>query len=246
MNKKNVMMPFFIAIVAALIYYFVLYMAQNKISRTQAMVTVYAARLDIKEGRQITRDLVKQISVPAAYKQTGAGDDLSNIENLVARVDIPRDNQITKSSLMSLSPEAGISLRVLPPNRAFILNVDNNISNLIKPNDRVDILLTFDALLKGGSKEKMTATILQGVQVLGVGNNLGQGMDGAARDRANQRQADASAFTDKSTLSLALSALEAQYLALAQAEGDITIIVRSTGDININPIEISSFTKLFS
>jgi len=248
MNKKSVMMPFFIAIIAAFIYYVVLSLAQDKISKTQAMETVIVANLDIREGRQITRNLLKTAQIPAAFVQKDAyrGNDLSSIENLVTRIDIARGNQIIKPALMSLSPESGISLRVLPNYRAFILSVDNSVSSLIKPNDKVDVLLTFDAILKGGSKEKMTATILQDIQVLGVGNNLGQGMDGTARAAANQRQADASAFNDRSTLSLSLSPIEAQYLALAREEGEVTIIVRSTGDTKVFPIEISSFSKLFS
>lgn len=248
MNKKSVMMPFFIAIIAALIYYFVLYMAQSRISKTQAMEPVLVAQIDIREGRQINKSYIRVVDIPVAFIQKDAyrGNDLANIENLVTRIDIARGNQIIKPALMSLSPESGISLRVLPNYRAFILEVNNNISALIKPNDKVDVLLTFDALLKGGSKEKMTATILQDIQVLGVGSNLGQGMDQAARERANQRQADASAFNDRSTLSLALSPIEAQYLALAREEGEVTIIVRSTGDTKVFPIEISSFSKLFS
>jgi len=247
MNKKSVMMPFFIAIIAALIYYFVLYLAQNKISKTQTMESVVVAQLDIREGRQITKNLIKEVQIPSAYVQKDAyrGNDMSSIENLVTRIDIARGNQITKPSLMSLSPESGISLRVLPNYRAFILAVDNSISNLIKPNDKVDVLLTFDAVLKSGSKEKMTATILQDIQVLGVGANLGQGMDSGQRASAADRQANAAAFSDRSTLSLSLSPIEAQYLALAREEGEVTIIVRSTGDTKVFPIEISSFSKLF-
>ncbi|MDR0734888.1 MAG: Flp pilus assembly protein CpaB [Elusimicrobiota bacterium] len=247
MNKKSVMMPFFIAFVAALLYWFVLYLAQSQIRKTQAMETVLVAQQDIKEGRQMIKGYVKEQQIPVAYVQKDAyrGADLSNIENLVTRIDIPRGSQVTKSALMSLSPESGISLRVLPNFRAFILNVDNNVISLIKPNDKVDVLLTFDAVLKSGGKEKMTATILQDVSVLGVGNNLGQGMDAAGREKNANRQADASAFTDRSALSLALSPIEAQYLALAKEEGEITITVRSAGDTKLTPLEISSFSKLF-
>jgi pilus assembly protein CpaB len=248
MNKKSVMMPFAIAFVAALLYWFVLYIAQNQIRKTQAPEEVLVAQQDIKEGRQITKTLVKAANIPSAYVQKDAykGADLSNIENLVTRIDIPRGSQITKSALMSLSPESGISLRVLPNFRAFILNVDNNVISLIKPNDKVDVLLTFDAVLKTGAKEKMTATILQDVSVLGVGNNLGQGMDASARERSASRQADASSFTDRSALSLALSPIEAQYLALAKEEGEVTIIIRSAGDTKLVPLEIASFSKIFN
>ncbi len=251
MNKKNVLFPLAIAVVAALIYFLVLHLAQGKLRENQRMEKVAVAAVDLPEGRVIARTHVKAVDIPVAYIQKDAyvlsrGANIADIENLVTRVSIAKGNQITKPSIVSLSPESGISLKVQPNHRAFILGVDSSVSSLIKPGDKVDILLTFDALLKGGSKEKMTATILQDVQVLGVGANLGQGMDAATRAGNADKEANNAAFTDRSFLSLSLSPVEAQYLALAKDEGEITVIVRSTGDTKVYPIEISSFSKLFN
>ncbi len=251
MNKKNIMLPVVIAIAAALIYYFVLYMAQGKIKETSKMEKVAVAAVDLPEGKMIVRGNIKEIDIPTAYIQKDAyvisrGANLSDIENLVTKVAIARGNQITKPSVTSLSPESGISLKVMPSYRAFILPVDSSVSSLIKPEDKVDVLLTFDAMIKNGGKEKMTATILQDIPVLGVGGNLGQGMDSASRAANAEREANNAAFSDRSVLSLSVSPVEAQYLALAQEEGVITVIVRSNGDRKVLPIEISSFSKLFS
>ena len=56
---------------------------------------------------------------------------------------------------------------------------------------------------------------------------------------------DAAAYSDNSTLALSLSPRDAQYLALAQAEGDISVILRSHGDVNNYLMEIATFEKLF-
>jgi pilus assembly protein CpaB len=212
------------------------------------METVAVAGLDIKEGRQITKTSLRTARIPTSYKQKDvfSGTDLAKIENLVSKIDIPKGNQITKSAVMALSPDAGISLRVLPNYRAFILEVNSYVSSLVKPNDKVDILLTFEALLKSGTKEKMTATILQDVQVLGVGGNLGQGMDSAQREAAADRDSNSAAFSDRSAISLSLTPIEAQYLALAKEEGEVTIVVRSTGDSQQYPIQMASFQTLFT
>jgi pilus assembly protein CpaB len=246
--KKNVMMPFMLAVAAALIYYFLLYISQSRISADQTMESVAVAALDIKEGRQITRPLIRTAKIPTSYKQKDSfnGTEITKIENLVSRIDIPRGNQITKSALTALSPDVGISLRVLPNYRAFMLDVNTSVSSLVKPNDKVDVLLTFEALLKGGTKEKTTATILQDVQVLGVGGNLGQGMDSTQKQASAERDANSAAFSDRSVISLSVTPIEAQYLALAKEEGEITIIVRSTGDSQRYPIEMSSFQRLFT
>ena len=56
---------------------------------------------------------------------------------------------------------------------------------------------------------------------------------------------DAAAYSDSSALSLALSPRDAQYLALAQAEGDISVILRTPGDVTNYLMEIATFEKLF-
>jgi len=251
MNKKNALIPLMFAVIAAVIYFLILNMAQSSLQKASNAVTVAVANVDIPEGKVMQRNFITTKEIPTAYVQRGAfvlskGDNVADIENLVTRVAISKDDQITRSTLASLSPDAGISLKVTPNYRAFILEVNNNVSNLVKPGDKVDILLTFEAALKGGTKENMAATILQNILVLGVGSNLGQGLDAASKAANSEREANAAAFSDNSVLSLALTPLEAQYLALAQQEGDITIVVRSSGDSKMYPMAVSSFSKLFS
>ena len=251
MNKKNALLPLVFAIVAAVIYFLILNMAQSSLQKASTPVTVAVAKVDIPEGKVINRSFIITKEIPSAYVQRNAfvlskGDNINDIENLVTRVAIAKDDQITKNALTSLSPDAGISLKVSPNYRAFILEVSNNVSNLVKPSDKVDILLTFEASLKGGAKENMAATILQNITVLGVGSNLGQGLDSASKAANAEKEANAAAFSDRSVLSLALTPLEAQYLALAKEEGEITIVVRSNGDTKMYPMAVSSFSKLFS
>ena len=251
MNKKNAILPLIFALVAAVIYFLILNMAQSSLQKASTPVTVAVAKVDIPEGKVINRSFIITKEIPSAYVQRNAfvlskGDNINDIENLVTRVAIAKDDQITKNALTSLSPDAGISLKVSPNYRAFILDVNNNVSNLVKPGDKVDILLTFEASLKGGTKENMAATILQNITVLGVGSNLGQGLDAASKAANAEKEANAAAFSDRSVLSLALTPLEAQYLALAKEEGEITIVVRSNGDTKMYPMAVSSFSKLFS
>ena len=251
MNKKNALIPLMFAIIAAVIYFLILNMAQSSLQKASNAVTVAVANVDIPEGKVMQRNFITAKEIPSAYVQRGAfvlskGDNVADIENLVTRVAISKDDQITRSTLASLSPDAGISLKVTPNYRAFILEVNNSVSNLVKPGDKVDVLLTFEAALKGGTKENMAATILQNILVLGVGSNLGQGLDSASKAANSEKEANAAAFSDRSVLSLALTPLEAQYLALAQQEGDVTIVVRSSGDSKMYPMAVSSFSKLFS
>ncbi|MBR4507946.1 MAG: Flp pilus assembly protein CpaB [Elusimicrobiaceae bacterium] len=250
MNRRS-LFPLVIAVMAALIYFFVLNLAQGNLAKSQKMETVAVAGLDLPEGTQLKRTHIRTAEIPLSYIQKDAyvlskGANLSDIENLVTRVSIAKGNQITKPSLSSLSPEMGISLKVQPGNRAYILEVKNQVAKMIKPGDKVDILITFDAQLKNSNKEKMSVIILQNILVLGVGSNLGQGLDSAAKNKNKEDEQNSAAFSDMSTLSLSLGLEAPQYLALAEEEGEITVVVRAPGDMNENSVPITSFSSLFN
>ena len=249
MNKKS-LFPLVIAVMAALIYFFVLNLAQGNLAKAQKMERVAIAKIDLPEGTQVRANHLAEMQVPSLYVQKDAyvlskGADLKDIENLVTKVSIAKGNQITKPSLSSLSPEMGISLKVQPGNRAYILPVNNQVAKMIKPGDKVDILITFEATLKTSNKEKMSVTILQNILVLGVGSNLGQGLDNAGKNKNKEEEQNNAAFSDTSTLSLSLGLEAAQYLALAQEEGEITVVVRAPGDMNETSVPITSFSSLF-
>jgi pilus assembly protein CpaB len=125
------------------------------------------------------------------------------------------------------------------------LPVDSDMLRLIKPSDRVDILVTFEAVMADGHKERVTATILQNILVLGVGSDLGQGRTSDEEKARAAAEAAQGQFSDKGVLSLALNPAEAQYLALSIKQGDVTTVLRGLGDVEMHPIEMASFQKLF-
>lgn len=249
MNRRS-LFPLIIAVMAALIYFFVLHLAQTNLQKAQTLEDVFIANIDLPEGSQIKKGHITTTKIPLKYVQKDAyvaskGANIGDIENLVTKVSIAKGNQITKPALSSLSPEMGISLKVQPGNRAYILPVKSQVAKLIKPGDKVDILITFDAQLKSNNKEKMSVTILQNILVLGVGSNLGQGLDNAGKNKNKEEEQNSAAFSDSSTLSLSLSLEAAQYLALAEEEGEINVVVRAPGDMNEIKVPISSFSRLF-
>ena len=226
--------------------------AQKKLNDSKNVKYVFVPTRDIKEREVIKRDFVKTVPIPAAYMQKDAftyttDADFKAIENAVARIQIPKGNQISKYAITSLSPEAGLSSKIPVQMRGFIVNnIPIATASLIKPDDNVDILLTFSAVMKNGTQQNVTVTLLQNVKVLGVGNDLGQGLDAKSASALKNKDEDASAYSDSVALALALSPRDAQYLALAQKEGDISVILRSHGDVTNYLMEIATFEKLFN
>ncbi len=250
MEKKGVLIPMVLAMLAAVFYLMVLTSKEKALSGDYEKAKVLAARADIPERTVLKEDMVEVLEVPRKFMQQDSFEikspsDMKLIVNLVTRTRVPKGNQVTQSSLVSLSPESGLSVKIPPGYRGAMLPIEPEMKILIKPGDRVDVLVTFEAMMNDGRKEKVTATILQNVLVIAVGTNLGQGMN--AKQFKNQQAVEdkTAAFAEKATVSLALNPNEAQYLALALKTGEPTVIMRGLGDVEMHPMEMASFRKLF-
>lgn len=249
--KKGILLPLVLAILAAIIYAMIVHSAEKKLNASKSIKTVLVPVRDIKEREVIKRDYLKRVQVPAAYVQKDAftwstDADFAKIDNAIARIQIPKGNQISKYAVTSLSPEAGLSSKIPVQMRGFIITVPVNVASMIKPDDNVDVLLTFDAVMKSGAHQKVTVTLLQNIKVLGVGSDLGQGLDAKTAAAMRNKEEDAAAYNDSGMLSLALSPRDAQYLALAMDEGTLSVILRSHGDVAQYIMDIATFEKLFS
>lgn len=250
MEKKGVLIPMLLAMGAAVFYLMVLSSKESALRGQYETAKVLSSRVDIPERTVLKEDMVEILEVPRKFMQQDAFEiktqgDMKLIVNLVTRTRVPKGNQLTQSSLISLSPESGLSVKIPPGYRGAILPIDQEMKILIKPGDRVDVLVTFDALMNDGRKEKVTATILQNVLVIAVGTNLGQGMNAKQFKNLGDKEEKTAAFSEKASVSLALNPNEAQYLALAIKQGDTTVIMRGLGDAEMHPMEMASFRKLF-
>lgn len=95
----------------------------------------------------------------------------------------------------------------------------------LKPGDRVDVLDVFDTLLPNQARTKVVATVLQDVKVLDV--RLTGKLD------------------SKAVLYLQLNPVESQYAELAALQGEMSVILRKSGDYDVHPMEMASFQSFF-
>ena len=95
----------------------------------------------------------------------------------------------------------------------------------VRPGDRVDVLVVFDATTPRNTSVKYSTTILQNALVLGT--------------------ARSGKLEGKGVAYLGLNPIEAQYAELAPRQGEISLILRKPGDREIHPVEMSDFRKLF-
>jgi len=114
-------------------------------------------------------------------------------------------------------------LQVPPGYRATLVPADKAELLFIKPGDRLDMLVSLEAVMKDDRRENITASILQNVLVL----------DTVDKDGIH-------------AVLLALNPNEAQYAMLSQsAKYQIHFTIRGKGDTEMHPMEIAGFSKLF-
>jgi pilus assembly protein CpaB len=249
MNNKNVIVPTVLAMAAAVFYLLVLGSKERALSGQYETGKVLVARMDIPERTLIKEGMLDIVEMPRKFMAQDALEmrvpsDIRMITNLVNRVRIPKGNQISQSALMPLSPDTGLALKVPPGYRAAVLGIDADMRSLVKPGDRVDVLVTFDALMADGRKEKATATILQNILVLAVGRNLGQGMTATQFKTSSEAEDKTASFAEKAAISLAVNPRELQFLFLAGQQGITSVGLRSPGDNELHPVPISLMRQL--
>ncbi|HAM35546.1 MAG TPA: Flp pilus assembly protein CpaB [Elusimicrobia bacterium] len=250
MEKKGILVPMVLAMGAAIFYLMVLSSKEKALSTAYETGQALIARVDIPERTVLKAEMVEPVPIPRKFMEQDAFEvklpsDINRVTNLVTRVRIPKGNQLTESALISLSPEAGLSVKIPPGYRGAILGIEPELKPLVKPGDRIDVLVTFDALMADSRKEKVTATILQNVLVIAVGTNLGQGLSAKQAKASSEKEDKTAAFSEKAMIALALNPNEAQYLALAMKQGETTVVMRGLGDVEMHPMEMASFRKLF-
>lgn len=249
MDKKNALLPAVLALAAAAFYLVALGSKERALTGQYETTKVLVARTDIPERTLMKDGLVEVAELPRRFIAQDAIEvrvpsDLRMITNMVSRVRIPKGNQVSLSTLMPLSPDSGLAMKVPPGYRAAVLGIDNEMRAMVKPGDRVDVLITFDALMHDGRKEKATATILQNILVIAVGRNLGQGMTAGQFKLSNEAEEKAAAFSEKASISVAVNPRELQFLALATQQGTTTIGLRSPGDTEMHVIDVSLLRQL--
>jgi len=177
-----------------------------------------------------------EAAAPAAGKKKEDGT-VTKVVDAVVSLNSPtaRDHlagSVVRESILAGEPvqtrklvragESGYMAAFLDPGmRAMSIPVsaDTAAGGFILPGDRVDVLLTREVDVPSGDdtiKRTVTATVLQNLKVLAV-------------DQATQAPTEEKAVIG-ATATLEVNTRDAETLALARAQGDLTIVLRSYAD----------------
>lgn len=193
------------------------------------MVKVVAAKRDIPSGTKIVPQAdLKLIDMPKASLPERAilPDEAEPMVGRRTIFEIRANNMILWSDIEGGDPSSqGLAPAIQEKLRAISLNISGaaGVSGMVRPNDRVDVLGTFNFPSKTvpGEMETVTLTILQDVSILATGQQM-------AKDIAANNRSSSSGY---STVTVQVTPREAELLVFAQQmKGSLTLSLRNPSD----------------
>ncbi|HZG84286.1 Flp pilus assembly protein CpaB [Paenibacillus sp.] len=230
MNTKTIML---LAIVMGLFTTLAFYKytegKSTALAAEEPYVEVFAAKAPIPRNQKITPDLVEKISVPQNMLLPSAVTDLADIEGKFATTDLEQGEQILQHRVRSQTEEAEkLNRKITEGYRAVSVAVDyvQSVSNLVRPEDRVDILYVKHPA-EPGKTPGPAKVLLKNVRVLAVGQALTEEASEGDSEHTNNAGVDAGSGGAYSAVTVELQPEETMTLVDAAETGKLQLILRS-------------------
>jgi len=273
-NRRLLLLALVAGIVAAILIYATLSRSSASTGGAGAgaiEAPAVVAKQDIPARTKITTSMLEVRQVPTDDRSELAYTDLTQVVGRVTRYPIATNEQVLSTKVVSLESAAktGDSLSYVIPEgkRAISIQVSEVVSSggLVLPGDYVDIIGVFDVTFGAGDQEitvdkYFSRIILQNIEVLAVaqtvvdtppeagtttgaeGETATTGAETADGQRA--RNTEAAPEPKASTVTLSVTAQEAQLLFLAEENGVLRLAVRPYGDAAVQDIPFVAETEL--
>ncbi len=185
-----------------------------------ARFTVVAART-IPVGTQLTPEMIRVAGWPADAPVAGGFAKPEEVLGRGVTVGLVENEPILESKLAAKGTAAGLASVIPPGMRAIAVRVNDVISvaGYTLPGSRVDVIVTLNP-----GQESISRIVISNVQVLSIGQSIDTGQ--AREGKAAQ---------NPPLVTLALSPVDAERLALASTQGQIMLALR-------NPMDTESIT----
>ncbi len=194
-------------------------------------VQVAVATQDIPAKTALSSQMFAMESVPSKYINPDAIVDPNEISGKLTKSPVYAGEQILSGRLSGKGDlSEGMAFIVPAGERALTISVNevSGLAGLIKPGDRVDVLVTFE----DDAGTVMTSTILQKIKVLAAGQQMNtEGMQNVPEGIYQ-------------TVTLSVTPQQAQPLALATEKGSTRLMLRSHEDEGTANIPASKIVNL--
>ena len=196
----------------------------TRVATSEQMVAttpVVVAAADLEIGTRLSEMTVRVVGWPKDSAPEGvfaSVDALLGEEPPVVIKEVHKGEAILPYKLAGEGARAGLTTKIPKNMRAIAIPVNEvrGVAGFVLPGDRVDVLLTAAA---DGKKKFTTRTLVQNVVVLGV-------------DQLSSEKEDKPKVVNAVTL--LVSRQQGKVLTLAQAVGDLTLLLRNASDVIVS------------
>ena len=190
-------------------------------------IPVLVANSDLQFGDELTPDAMRLVDMPEDAVPLNALSDLSEIfpteydpikaGALVMLADVKMNEIILPHRISGLNGSGSLSARIRPGYRAVSVRVNDvtGVAGFVVPGDLVDIQYVSEPNPALDKPVYRSDIILQSVRVLGI-------------DQSQNRNQDAPEVAR--TVTLEVSHMDAQALAIAQEAGTLSLVLRAVGE----------------
>ncbi|ACG74140.1 Flp pilus assembly protein CpaB [Anaeromyxobacter sp. K] len=188
--------------------------AAARVSTTPVVV----ATIDLPEATTLRADVLSVVQWPSANVPEGAASDPAKLVDRVVRARVIKGEPVVESRLAAADAGHGLAAILPPGMRAAAVPVNDvvGVAGFIHPGDSVDVIVVMRPETNGNSNPAFfSKIILQNVQVLAVGKELGR------NERSLEKSLPATVAT------LMVDSEQSEKLALAQTKGSILLTLRS-------------------
>lgn len=181
-------------------------------------IPVVVATTDIAPTLEIREAMLKVVKVPKALVPKLAFTEPQELIGRVASHAIPNGLPIVSNLLAPKGTPAGMAVRIPEGFRAVAVQVDEyvGVAGWIKPGSHVDVVAVMTAPRGTGRSEQISKIILQNIEVLAVGADIGSGGEGGA--------------TVTKSVTVLVAPEQVSKLHLAATKGKLRLAMRSPDD----------------
>lgn len=227
MKSRNVLiLALVMALVTTLLFNKYLKDLDNRYKKNQNKITVVAAKEPIKKNQKVTKQMLQIKEISADAVPTDAVKKIEQVEGKCALTDIKEGEVLLPFRFTTQFEESEVITRKIRDGyRAVSIeaNFVESVSNLIQPEDYVDVVYTETIKESSGNNQVNTSLVLENARVLAVGKSLKEDKgEGVVKDtKQKEQEAQYTAVT------LELKPEDAVKIINVDAKGNIKFILRS-------------------
>lgn len=235
MLKRQTLIALAIALVLGVVAVYVAnsyLVGAQRSARLRETTKVAVATAPLTYGTPITPDKIRFVDFPNASIPAGAFTNAQQLlapgKKRVALLPIAVNEPILKEKISGEGQGASISALLPDGMRAATVRINDvsGVAGFIQPNDHVDLLITRTPP-EGGSE--VTDVLLQNIRVIAMGRQA--------------KDSDGKPIPAR-TATLEVMPIDAQKLALGEAAGSLSLVLRKPGDPNDPVVETVSSNDL--